>query len=164
MSWSDRRSVLALLAAIPVAACGFAPAYGPNGPTRALRGRIAYQEPTDPNAFELVKQLEVQFGRPEAATHRLTYTLSVSAQAGGYTTANAITRYVLNGSAVWSLEEIATEQRVAGGTATGFTSWSAAGTTISSQVASDDASRRLMVILADQIGTQILAASVDMAP
>ena len=74
------------------------------------------------------------------------------------------TRYVLNGGVVWSLDEIASGQRVAGGTATGFTSWSAAGTTISTQVASDDATRRLMVILADQMATQILAASVDMTP
>lgn len=164
MSWSNRRSLLVLLAAAPLAACGFTPAYGPNGPAKALRGRISYQEPTDPNAFELVKQLEVQFGRPEAPTHALRYTLTIGAQAGGYTTVNAITRYVLNGSAVWSLDNIATTQRVAGGTATGFTSWSAAGTTISTQVASDDAVRRLMVILADQMATQILAASVDMTP
>jgi LPS-assembly lipoprotein len=164
MSWSNRRSLLALLAAAPLAACGFTPAYSPNGPAKALRGRISYQAPTDPNSFELVKQLEVQFGRPEAATHSLRYSLTVGAQAGGFTTANTITRYVLNGSAVWSLDEIATGQRTTGGTATGFTSWSAAGTTISTQVASDDATRRLMVILADQIATQLLAATVDMAP
>lgn len=164
MSWSDRRQFLRLTAALPLAACGFTPAYGPDGPARALRGRIAFQEPTDPNAFELVKQLEVQLGRTEAATHTLRYTLEVASQSGGYTTTNAITRYVLNGSATWSLDERATDQRVAGGKATGFTSWSAAGTTIADQVASDDAARRLMVILADQIVTQILAASVDLSP
>ena len=104
--------MLALLAAAPLAACGFTPAYGPNGPAKALRGRISYQEPTDPNAFELVKQLEVQFGRPEAPTYALRYGLTVSAQAGGYTTANAITRYVLNGSVVWSLDDIASTHGV----------------------------------------------------
>lgn len=164
MSLSDRRSVLKLLAAIPLAACGFTPAYGPNGSAKNLRGRIAFQEPKNHNSFELVKQLTVQFGRPEAATHRLTYTVKTSTQSGGYTADNAITRYVLNGNVVWSLEDIAKDQRVAGGTVSSFTSWSAAGTSISGQTAQDDAARRLMVILADQIATQILAASTGLAP
>lgn len=164
MSWSDRRTVLSLLAAAPLAACGFTPAYGPGGAAGKLRGRIAIQEPTDTYAFDLVKQLEAQLGRAEAPTHRLRYSLATAAQSGGYTTANAITRYVLNGNANWSLDDLATGQRVAGGMATGFTSWSASGTTMSGQVASDDAARRLMVILADQIVTQLLAASVDFQP
>ncbi len=58
MSSSDRRTVLTLLAALPVAACGFVPAYGPNGPAKALMGRVRVDDPGDKRSFDLVARLE----------------------------------------------------------------------------------------------------------
>lgn len=165
MSSSDRRSVLQLLAGVPLlAACGFTPAYGPQGIATKLRGRVEYEEPKSGPAFNLVKQFTVHFGRPEAATHRLNYSISTSTQSGGFSSGNAITRYLLNGSVTWSLEDLASQERVAGGTVSSFTSWSAAGSTISGLSAQEDAEDRLMIILADQIADQILAQFSGLKP
>jgi len=46
----------------------------------------------------------------------------------------------------------------------GFTSWSATGTTISGLAAQEDAARRLMVILGDQIITRLIAAAPKLNP
>jgi len=164
MSSSDRRTLLTLLAALPLAACGFAPAYGPGGAAGRLRGRVAVTAPTDRNGFELLRQLEQRLGMPEAPLFDLSTSVSAGTVSGGITPDNAITRYQLRGSAVWSLSQRSDGARVAGGTARGFTSWSATGSTIAGLAAEEDAARRLMVILADQIVTQIIAKAPDIAP
>ena len=48
MSSFNRRSILILPLAL--AACGFAPVYGPNGPARGLQGKIRVADPADKNA------------------------------------------------------------------------------------------------------------------
>jgi LPS-assembly lipoprotein len=164
MSSSDRRSVLALLALLPLGACGFAPAYGPDGGAGRLRGRIAVQAPTDRNGFDLVRELEMRLGVAQAPVYDLGFTVSAQRVAGGITPDAAITRYQLVGSATWTLTERAGGARVAGGTVRNFTAWSATGSTVAGLAAERDAARRLMVILADQIVTQILARSPDLAP
>lgn len=164
MSSSDRRSLLALMAALPLAACGFAPVYAPAGAAGRLRGRIAVQAPTDRNGFDLVRQLETRLGAPEAPLYDLAFSVSASRVAGGVTPDSAITRYQLVGTATWSLTERAGGARVAGGTARNFTAWSATGSTVAGLAAETDAAKRLMVILADQIVTQIIAKAPDLTP
>lgn len=164
MSSSDRRFVLTLLAAVPLAACGFTPAYAPGGAAGRLRGRIAVQEPKDRNGFDLVRALEQRLGSPEAPLYDLSVTLDLQRLSGGITPDNEITRYQLKGTATWSLSAAQDGTRVAGGVARSFTSWSATGSTIAGLAAEEDAARRLMVILADQITTQIVAKAPDIAP
>lgn len=164
MSSSDRRTVLCLLAALPLAACGFTPAYAPGGAAAGLRGRIAVQEPDNRDTFLLVQQLEQRLGRAEAPTHELRYTVSTNSNTGGFTTDGDITRYQLFGSANWTLNKREGGGRVAGGTARSFTSWSTTGSTVAGLTAEEDAARRLMVILADQIASQIIATAPDLAP
>ncbi len=153
-----------LLAALPLAACGFSPAYAPGGAAGRLYGRVAVAAPTDRNGFELVRQLETRLGPTEAALFDLSTTLTVTRVSGGITPDNEITRLQFQGSAVWSLSQRSDGARVAGGTARSFTSWSATGSTIAGLAAEEDAARRLMVILADQIVTQIIAKAPDIAP
>lgn len=164
MSSSDRRTLLCLLAALPLAGCGFTPAYAPDGAAASLRGRIEVQAPADRKGFLLVQQLEQRLGRAEAPTHDLRYTITTDTSSGGFTPDGDITRYQLEGIAKWTLNERAGGARVAGGTARSFTSWSATGSTVAGLTAEEDAARRLMVILADQIASQIIATAPDLAP
>lgn len=159
MSSSDRRLFLIGLAALPLAACGFTPAYGPGGGAVKLRGRIAVQAPVTREDFEFTARVEQRLGRAEAAAFDLTYTLATVREAGGITAANETTRYTLKGTATWTLTERSSGARVAGGTVRGFTSWSATGTTVAGLAAEDDAARRLAVILADQVVTRLIAAA-----
>lgn len=157
MSWSDRRTFLIGLAALPVAACGFTPAYGPSGGAAKLRGRIAVQEPVTREDFEFTARFESRLGRAQAAAYDLAYTLTAVREGGGITATNVTTRYTLKGTATYSLTSRATGDRVAGGTVSAFTSWSATGTTVAGLAAEDDAARRLSILLADQVITRLIA-------
>jgi LPS-assembly lipoprotein len=162
-SSSGRRLFLIGLAALPLAACGFTPAYGPEGGAGALRGRVAVQAPVTKSDFDFVARLETRLGRAEAAAYDLGYAVSATRQSGGITAANETTRYTLRGTATWSLTSRTTGARVAGGEVNGFTSWSATGTTVAGLAAEDDAARRLSVMLADQVMIRLLAVAPTLA-
>lgn len=140
-------------------ACGFTPAYGPKGPAAGLQGSVSVQAPADKNSFDLVERLEERLGRPRAVAYDLTYAIATSALGVGVTPDNAITRYNLTGSIDWSLTARASGARVAGGQVHSFTSYSATGSTIAGIAAQEDAARRLMRLLADQIVERMLVTS-----
>lgn len=140
-------------------ACGFTPAYGPGGPAAGLQGSVSVASPGDKYSFDLVERLEERLGRPKTVAYDLTYSISATAAGVGVTPDNAITRYNLNGRIDWALVSRATGQRVTGGSVHSFTSFSATGSTVAGQSAQDDAARRLMRLLADQIVSHVLASS-----
>ncbi len=149
---------------LALAACGFAPAYGPKGSAQALQGHIWADEPSDKLSFDFVAAIETRFGRTKDAQYGLTYTITTESVGAGYTTSNAITRYNLKGRVDWTLSNLENGGRLTGGTAENFTSWSATSATVAGLSAEADAAERLMILLADQIAMQILAASPRFAP
>ena len=157
MSSLNRR--LFLLTPLALAACGFQPAYGPNGPAQTIQSSIRVADPSDKNAFDLVERLEERLGRPKATRFDLTYTIKTAAVGVGITPDNAITRYNLNGTIDWALINRGTGARVTGGQVHSFTSYSATGSTVAGLAAQEDAARRLMRILADQITARLLATA-----
>lgn len=157
MSLYNRRSVL--FAPLVLAACGFAPAYGPEGAASGLQGRIRVADPKDKQGFDLVERLEERLGRPEAPQYDLTYTITTEAVNLGITQDNTITRFHLTGHIDWTLTSRTTGQRATGGRAQGFTAYSATGSTVAALAAEQDAGFRLMRILADQIVTQLIATA-----
>lgn len=162
MSSFNRRTLILLPLAL--AACGFTPAYGPNGPAQGLKGKIRAADPADKLSFDFVTAIEARFDRAQDPRYTLTYTISTTPVGVGFTTNNTITRYNLKGQIDWSLTDLSTETRLAGGTVQNFTSWSATGSTVAGLAAEEDAAERLMTILADQIAAQILAESTRFAP
>jgi LPS-assembly lipoprotein len=159
MSSSDRRTFLLLMAAMPVAGCGFAPAYGTGGPAAGLQGRIRVDDPYDKNGFDLVQRLEERLGRPEASRYALSHSITTRVIGVGVTPEGAITRYNLTGSVTWGLTDTTTGVRLTGGKVNSFTSYSATGSTVAGLAAEQDAALRLMRILADQIVTRLIATS-----
>ena len=157
MSSFNRRFFL--LMPLALTACGFTPAYGPGGPAQGIQSSIRVADPSDKNAFDLVERLEERLGRPKADRFDLTYTIKTTATGVGITPDNAITRYNLNGMIDWALTNRATSARVTGGQVHSFTSYSATGSTVAGLAAQEDAARRLMRILADQITARLLATS-----
>lgn len=148
MSLLSRRALLCLM---PLAACGFTPAFGPNG----MMGKIAAIAPTTRDDFELVKQLELRLGRPDAGALVLKYTISTETVSLGFTTSGDITRYNLLGTVDWTLTDPTNGEILTKGQTKNFTAWSATGSTAAAQTVEADASRRLMRILADQMVTQL---------
>lgn len=159
MSSSDRRLFLIGLAALPLAACGFTPAYAPGGGATALRGRLEVQTPQSKPEFDFVARIDARMGRATDPAYVLGYSISASRQSGGITANGVTTRYSLHGTTAWTLTEKADGTRVAGGTVRAFTSWSATGTTVAGLAAEDDAYRRLSIMLADQVILRLVAVA-----
>ncbi|MBC7144546.1 MAG: hypothetical protein H5U24_03970 [Thioclava marina] len=154
---SDRRAFLGLAGAAALAGCGFTPAYGPQGGAAKLLNGVQPDAPTTRDGFELVQQLGARLGPSGTPRYRLAYTITTKAIGQGIAPDNATTRYQLNGSVDYTLHDAGTDAVLLTGRVTSFTSWSATGTVVATQAAEQDAHRRLMRILADQIITRLLA-------
>jgi len=159
MSLSDRRLFFGFCATAALAACGFTPAYAPDGAGVVLHNSILATEPSGKPAFDLVERLEERLGPPQAPRFSLEYTIKTNQVGVAITSYNAVTRYNLNGTIDWSLSDLATGARLTGGRVDNFTSYSATGSTVASLAAEEDAKLRLMRILADQIVARLLATS-----
>ncbi|NKX45579.1 LPS assembly lipoprotein LptE [Roseicyclus persicicus] len=163
MSSSDRRTLLLLLAAAPLAACGFTPVYAPGGPGTAVRGRLAIAAPDTRLGFVLVARLEDRLGRSQAPTHRLSYEIATSQRDLAITGTDDITRVNLNGSLRFRVTEVATDLQVQAGEVSTFTAYSTTGSPVATAAARRDAEDRLMVALADQLVSRLLAGAASWA-
>ena len=153
----------ALLGLLLLAGCGFEPAYGPGGPGERLRGRITVEAPDSVDGFRLRARLEDRLGQAGASASLLTVDSEVEVLEAGITPDGAITRYNLEGRAAWRLTST-TGVVLAEGEATGFTGYSATGTTVATRAAAEDARERLMVLLADEIVTRLLLLPPEALP
>lgn len=158
MSSFNRRLFLLGSAAL-MAGCGFAPAYGPNGAATALQGTIAVDEPDSRPAYLLTQELEDRLGRPAAARYGLAYSITLDEDPIAISASNVNTRFNLLGRVTYALRDLSSGEVLTSGKVDSFTSYSASGTTVATQAAERDAEERLMVILADQITTRLIAAS-----
>ncbi len=164
MSSSDRRHVLLLmLAGLPLAACGYAPAYAPGAAATKLMDRIEMDAPTSRDAFSFVARMEDRLGRGNDPAWRMSYSISTRRVDLAVDTSGAILRYNLIGSVTWQLKDAKSGAVVATGSEQNFAGSAATDATIPAQAAEDDARQRLMVILADQVVTKLVATSSTFA-
>lgn len=156
MSWS-RRQVLAGAGLALLASCGFTPVYGPNGSADALRGAVRVADPVTDIDFAFLSRVEARLGAPDAPRYDLTYAITTSEVSLAIDGSNNITRFNIEGRLSWQLTPLGGEAPVLTGAETGFTSYSASGSTISTLESERDATRRLATILADKVVTRLLA-------
>ena len=149
-----RRSFLLVLA---LSGCGFAPALGSGGAAQGLMGRVRAGDPRSQADYDFVARIEERLGRPAGAAYDLAYVIDMKSDGVGITAEGAITRYNLSGSLKWTLTRAPDGQFAAEGTVANFTAWSATGSTVAGLTAREDAARRLMRMLADQVVTALLA-------
>ena len=159
MSFSRRLFLLLVPAAL--AACGFTPAYGPNGASESLRGRILVDAPVNRTQFVFVSHLEQRLGQPQAAPYELSYQISIESEGLGVTPAQSTTRYNVLGRVDYVIKDIALDNVAHQGSVETFTGYSATGSIIGVPSAEEDARERLMVALADQIVTELIATAPD---
>jgi LPS-assembly lipoprotein len=158
MSLSDRRGLLLALAALPVAACGFAPAYGPGGAGQALRGQVRAADPVTSSDFDFVAGLETRLGRPTNARYDLAYQITTSERGAARVAGLGETRITLFGTISYRLTDTSTGAVVTEGNLRDFTNYSTTDTQLATLRAQEDAQARLMRILADQVAARLLAA------
>ena len=154
MSWS-RRGLLTLPLAL--AACGFAPVYGPGGSGGKLQNRVRTADPKTPDDFAFAGRIAERLGPDSAATYELDWQLRVAVVAQAITPDEVTTRYSLNGTASYVLTDISRQLAVTRGQVSSFTSYSTTGTTIATMAAEQDAHLRLARLLADEVVTRLLA-------
>ncbi|MCB2117040.1 MAG: hypothetical protein KDE00_12270 [Rhodobacteraceae bacterium] len=159
MSSSDRRFVLGAFALLPLAACGFTPAYAPGGPAEGLLGQILVDAPEDKDSFDLVARLEERLGRSRSPAYRLSYRIETRTQGQAIQPDNTINRYQILGDVSFALHDAASDTVLTKGKVSSFTAYSAFGTAVATAASEADAHARLMTILADQIVTQLVAGS-----
>ncbi|KAJ57462.1 hypothetical protein ACMU_02860 [Actibacterium mucosum KCTC 23349] len=157
MLLSDRRRILLCLAALPLAGCGFEPALGTGSAARGLVGQVRVADATDNLSFALTGQLERRLGRGDGGRFTLTYAIRTKRDGLGITPGQVTTRFNLSGDVDYVLTDATTGAAVAQGTVTNFVGYSATSTTVANLRAESDAKERLMVILADQLVTELIA-------
>lgn len=161
MSWS-RRSVI--LAALALAACGFAPVYGPAGVGGKLFGQVRSADPKTPDDFSFAGRIAERLGPDSNPRFALDYRLRIAVVPQAITPDEITTRYALNGSADFVLTEAASGKVVTRGQVSSFTSYSTTGTTIATMAAEQDAHERLARMLADQVVTRLMAVDPAAVP
>lgn len=155
-----KRAVLMVIVALSLAGCGFTPVHAPGGVAEDLRGRIDVAAPRDEEGFALVRRLEERLGLPQGADLALTADIRISEDAVGFLPDGEISRFNVIGRVNWRLTRVGNGETIARGNEASFTSYSATSTTVATRFAQRDARRRLMVILADRIVTDLIAREV----
>lgn len=158
MSLSDRRRVILALAALPLAACGFTPAYAPGGAGAALRGQVRADDPSSSLDFDFIAAFEERLGRPQTPRYQLSYSIQTMERGSGQIVGLGDTRIALIGTVDYSLTDLASGQVIARDSLRSFTNYSTTSTQLATLRAREDAERRLTRILADQVATRLIAA------
>ena len=158
MSLFNRRAMI--LAPLALAACGFQPVYGPGGTGTALQNRVLVDEPEERYGYFLTRDIETRLGRAATPTYGLA--LSITTSEGGLATDSEgnTRRFNLIGTVDYALRDLTTGQIITSGKVENFTGYSATGTTVATLASEQDAQKRLMTILADQIVTRLYAADL----
>ncbi|MEL7127135.1 MAG: LPS assembly lipoprotein LptE [Pseudomonadota bacterium] len=149
-----------LFLCLALAACGFAPVYGPEGTGTALQNRVMVDPPVDREGFLLVRQLEDRLGRTGDAAYRLSVNLTVAQENRAIDPDGDIRRFHLIGTATYELRDAETGTVVRADAVDDFVGYSATGTTVATLAARRNAQERLMTILADQIVLQLQATQL----
>lgn len=137
-----------------LAACGFSPAYAPEGSGQEIRESITVRPASSRVEFDFASRMEARIGRSAAPTYELNYyltSLGVGSDAGS-------TRLVYKGMVTWTLTDIATQARVAGGQIRGAVARSTTASSVASYAAEVDAERRIATMLADKLVLHLLAS------
>ena len=158
MSLFSRR--IFLLAPLALSACGFQPAYGPDGAGSKLQDRVLIDPPSDRDSYLLVRELEERLGRGATPAYGLSLKITTSEEGLAIDRAGNTRRFNRLGRVEYALTDTASGSVVTSGIAENFTGYSATGTTVATLAAETDAQNRLMIILADQIMTRLLAADL----
>ncbi len=155
----NRRSIL--LAPLALVACGFQPVYGTGGNGTALQNRVLVDEPNERYGYFLTRDIETRLGRAANPAYGLALTITTTTDSLATDLAGSTRRFNLLGKVDYALRDLTSGQIVTSGTVDNFTGYSATGNTVVTLASEQDAQKRLMTILADQIVTRLYAAELN---
>lgn len=156
----NHRRRMMLLAPLALAACGFQPVHGPGGNGQILQDRVSVDAPTARYGYFLTREIEQKLGRGDAPAYGLALNVTTREERLAINRAGDTTRFDLIGAVDYALRDLSNGQIVTSGKVENFTGYSATGTSVATLASKQDAERRLMVILADQVITRLLTADL----
>jgi LPS-assembly lipoprotein len=154
-----RQTLIALPALFAGVACGFSPAYGPQGSASVLQDNLRVIAPRRRDGFVLSQRLEDRFGRNDAGRYVLNATPEIRRQGLATSVEGTTNRFRLTGFVTYELRDTQGDTVVRRGRVTNFTGFSATGSTVATLAAERDATARLMVILADQVVDRLVLSA-----
>lgn len=152
----------ALLGALALTGCGFAPAFGPDGGAVALQGRIAFVTGEGRFGYRLTEHLERRLGQSSAPFYTLSIETTVTESPVAVASDNTATRINLPAVASYKFSD-ENDVVLTSGTVQTFTSYSATGSTVATRTARQAAEDRLARMLADLVVARILAEAQVLA-
>jgi len=161
--WLSKRQALTLTIAAALSGCGFAPAYGPSGTAGKLQSQITVDAPENRDQQLLVQELENRLGRTSTGRYQLHYDLSYDEARMAVTADNTTTRFNIVGTVAYALRDSGSQEILSTGTVSSFTGYSTTSSTVATLASERDARKRLAVILADKIVTQLIASAPEMS-
>ncbi|MCF6329897.1 MAG: LPS assembly lipoprotein LptE [Henriciella sp.] len=111
--------------------------------------------PETVDSYLLVQNREDRLGRASQPDYKLALALAIREQGQAVTAENETTRYSLVGRVDYKLIDITSDEVISEGSVDNFTGYSATGSTLETLASERDARERLMIILADQLTTQL---------
>lgn len=155
---SDRRRLIAALAVLPaLAACGFTPLYGENGPASRMIGRVAVAPLEGRFGFIMRQRLETRLGPAQAPVAELAVRPVLSSEGRAIRSDNTITRVNVAGRAAFTLTRLDGSGVVLSDEVRSFTAYSTTASPFATEVAGEDAVRRLAIALSDKIVLRLAA-------
>ena len=112
--------------------------------------------------LHLLAEIEQRLGRSDDPAYALALNITTRQERLAINRAGETTRFDLVGVADYTLRDLSSGAIVAAGKAENFTGYSATGTTVVTLASQQDAEKRLMAILAEQIVTRLYTA--DLTP
>ncbi|HET7409818.1 MAG TPA: hypothetical protein VFJ13_06430 [Paracoccaceae bacterium] len=161
MSSSERRAVLAGLAALALGGC-FRPMLREDGAARALRHRIALPQVDGRFDHYLVRSLEDRLGEPVEPVFRLEVVTEFDERGLAIAQDDAVTRISLVAEAAWTLWRKGATEPVIADVAVSQSGYSATGSLFATRMTRRDIEERLARDLGGRIARAILARADEL--
>ena len=150
------KRIIGFWALLLVGACGFETVYAPSMSTNSVRNNFDLSAPTDRGTYQFYHKLKGQISDNPQAQYALSYTISQSATNAATDADGKSHRGVLKGSLAYRITRKINGETVKTGNVKGFTSYSALASSVASDAAGRDATKRLMKILSDNLVDELM--------
>ena len=150
------KRIIGFWALLLLGACGFEPVYAQSTSTNSVRNNFDLSAPTDRGTYQFYHNLKGQISDNPQAQYALSYTISQSATNSATDADGKSHRGVLKGSLAYRITRKINGETVKTGDVKGFTSYSALASSVASDAAGRDATKRLMKILSDNLVDELM--------
>ncbi|MFT4717096.1 MAG: LPS-assembly lipoprotein [Paracoccaceae bacterium] len=160
----SRRKFLTLLAALPIAACGYQPVLKQGGAAQGLQGNIGFNLIESREGFVLLGQLEKRLGKAgPSARYQAAIDLIIEEDELELTALTGLVRYTLNGYAKLVVTDQTTGETVFSDKLRDVIGYSGNEQTLATTTSQRDATDKLILSLAEMIVLQLTSTAESWA-